>query len=95
MATCDSIMCFILVLLYLGTVNSQLPMPLKEAAKGKGIFMGASVRYPDLLNSDETYNKFAAEQYDLTTAGNACKWPNTEPKQNVYNFTQCDYVYNS
>ena len=74
--------------------NGQLSMPLRVAASKRGIFIGASLKYPDLLNSDQTYNKIAGEQYDLTTPGNACKWTATEPEKDIYNFTECDYVYN-
>ena len=54
--------------------------------------MGAAIGFPE-LNSDATYNKVAGEQYNLGTAENACKWAATEPAKNVYNFTQCDFVY--
>ncbi len=73
-------------------VNAQLPTPLREAAQKRGIFIGASVQYSDLLQ-DETYRTIAGQQYDLTTPGNACKWEYIEPELNFYNFTQCDYVF--
>jgi len=73
-------------------VNAQLSMPLRQAAQKRGIFIGASVQYPNLLE-DETYRTIAGQQYDLTTPGNACKWEYIEPELNVYNFTECDYVF--
>ena len=71
-----------------------LTMPLREAAAKRGTFIGAEVGYPQLINeSDPTFNRVVGEQYDLTTPGNACKWAATEPVQDVYSFTECDYVY--
>ena len=68
-------------------------MPIKEAAQTRNIYMGSAIH---LTNS--SYNKQMAKmltkEYSLVTPGNACKWTATEPKYNVFNFTDCDYEYN-
>ena len=49
--------------------------------------------YIGYLNNDVTYAKIGAEQYNLVTAENGCKWSATEPQENKFDFTQCDYIY--
>eukprot|EP01084_Bolivina_argentea_P276085 470992_1 len=64
---------------------SDLQMPLKEAAVSRGIFMGSEC-------CDNA--TMLVQQYSMVTPGNACKWRATEPAYNVFNFTDCDYLYN-
>lgn len=73
--------------------NGDLSMPLREAAEGKGIFVGAGLDMGN-IQSDSTYHWVAHTQYNLMTAGNACKWWETEPQENVYKFENCDFMYN-
>eukprot|EP01084_Bolivina_argentea_P264687 448458_1 len=76
--------------------NAQsLQMPLRQAAEQSnlGIFVGTALNY-NTLNKDNQYASFAAEQYNLITSEGGCKFAPTEPKYNVYNFTECDYNYN-
>ena len=68
-------------------------MPLREAALQKGIFIGSEANYDHLMD-DKQFGEVLGVQYNLMTAGNACKWQATEPQYNEYNFTQCDYCYN-
>jgi endo-1,4-beta-xylanase len=67
-------------------------MPLRQAAEKAGIFVGTALNY-NTLHSDASYARVAAEQYNLVTAENGCKWQATEPNYNQFTFTQCDYDY--
>ena len=69
-------------------------MPLRKAAvqSNREIFIGAELGYNE-LKTDEEWAKVGAEQYDLTTCGNCCKWQATEPQRNEFDFSECDYVY--
>eukprot|EP01084_Bolivina_argentea_P151405 264258_1 len=85
------------VLIYIHTIisigNSDLSMPLREAADKANIFIGSSGNY-NILQQDIEYANTLGQQYSLITAENGCKMTPTEPEYNIFNFTQCDYVYN-
>jgi len=59
-----------------------------------GVYVGAVRSYPDSLK-DPNYVTVLNRQYNLNTAENACKWAATQPQQNQFTFTQCDYVANA
>ena len=68
-------------------------MPLRDAADIADIFIGSSANYDILHNQDTEYRNMLKQQYSLITAENGCKWTPTEPEYNIFNFTQCDYIY--
>ena len=73
----------------------QLQYPLREAAEKSNadIFVGAALNY-NYLKEDSEYAKVGAQQYNLLTSENGCKFAPTEPEYNKFDFTQCDYNYN-
>eukprot|EP01084_Bolivina_argentea_P264688 448459_1 len=70
-------------------------MPLRKAAEQSnlGIFVGSALN-AGTLKSDSKYASMGAEQYNLVTAENACKFGPTEPEKDKFDFTKCDEVYN-
>jgi hypothetical protein len=58
---------------------------------GGRLYVGAISNYGDLHNGDTKYGPTLQQQYNLHTAENECKWAATEPNQDSYTFTQCDY----
>ena len=64
---------------------------MKDAAKGLGVYMGASLKEPD-LESDSFYAGFAPKHFDLTTPGNACKMVTIAKKginKSDWDYTEC------
>ena len=87
---------FLVLAIFINAFHSQqLQYPLRVAAENSnaGIFVGAALNYP-MLNNDSQYAAVAAQQYNLITSVNGCKFGPTEPKENEFNFTECDYNYN-
>eukprot|EP01084_Bolivina_argentea_P276084 470991_1 len=80
---------YIWIISFIWLIYGDLQMPFKEAASKHGIFIGSVSGM-----NQQTNESMLAEQYSLVTSGNPCKWQATEPKYNVFNFTDCDYVYN-
>ena len=72
-------------------------MTLRDAAAKRNIFMGAAINAGHILNAPDKaqYNSLAAAQYSLATAENGCKWGPTEPQRGVFDFAQCDTVFNA
>jgi endo-1,4-beta-xylanase len=60
---------------------------------GGRLYVGAISNYGDLQN-DAQYRTVLAQQYNLQTAENECKWAATEPNANQFTYTQCDYCWN-
>lgn len=66
---------------------------LRQAAAGKGLFMGSEICLGCLQNSSDTlYNSTAAAQYNLLTAENECKWSETEPGNGQFDLGQCTAI---
>eukprot|EP01083_Nonionella_stella_P196393 722679_1 len=84
---------FLLSGLTLSVCYADLQEPLRQAAQKAGVMVGAALNY-NYLRQDKQYATVGAQQYDLVTAENGCKWGATEPQQNKFDFTQCDYVQN-
>jgi endo-1,4-beta-xylanase len=64
---------------------------LKDAAKGLGLYMGASLKEPN-LEKDAYYAHVAPLDYDLTTPGNACKMTTIARagiEEKVWNYSEC------
>ena len=80
----------LLLLLAVGVVATDT-RSLREAANGTGIYVGSSMNYP-YLTEDGYYKQVGAQQYNLLTAGNACKMGATWKDYTHYDFTKCDYV---
>jgi len=59
---------------------------------GGRLYVGAISNYGELHNGDTKYAPLLQQQYNLNTAENECKWAATEPSQNTYTWTQCDYA---
>merc|ERR1711923_352469 len=66
---------------------------LRAAAARTGILVGAAKNHYVLTN-DADATAIHAKEHDLLTAENGCKWEVVEPAQGVYDFTQCDALYN-
>lgn len=64
---------------------------LREAAKARGLFVGAAGNTGH-LKGDAEYAAVLAKQYNLVTAENGCKWGAVRPSEDVYDYSQCDYV---
>jgi len=80
------------ILLVAIVAPSLAQQTLREAAQGKHVYMGSASNYGH-LQQDPTFASVIAQQYNLVTAENACKWGATEPNQRgQFDFTQCDYV---
>ncbi len=68
-------------------------VPLREAAKGiERVRIGAASPASLLANATSAYAKTMAQNYDLTTAENACKWGATEKSRGKFSFDECDAV---
>lgn len=66
---------------------------LRQAAAGKGIFVGAALNCGSLQNaSDPNYVLVGNAQYNLATAENSCKFTATEPSRGSFNFSCCSTV---
>ena len=72
---------------------AQLSEPLRQAAAARGVFVGSAANY-GYIHDNSDYATVLAKQYDLITAENACKWSATEPEENQFDFSQCDFLYN-
>jgi endo-1,4-beta-xylanase len=59
---------------------------------GGRLYVGAISNYGELHNGDTKYGPTLNQQYNLQTAENECKWDATEPNENSYSWTQCDYA---
>jgi len=66
-------------------------VPLREAAKKRGVHIGAAGNQGYITN-DAAYAKTLAEQYSLVTAENGCKWESIHPGRDRYDFGPCDVV---
>jgi endo-1,4-beta-xylanase len=62
---------------------------LKAHAQTNGLLTGAAVDVK-LLNSDETYARILAEQYNILVAEGAMKWKALRPAPDKYSFTDGD-----
>lgn len=71
--------------------DSQL-IPLRQAAKGKGFYVGSAANYNHLTQGDQQYRTVLAQQYNLVTPEFSCKWAFTEPQQGQFTFSECDTV---
>eukprot|EP01065_Artemidia_motanka_P032205 TRINITY_DN3923_c0_g1_i1.p1 TRINITY_DN3923_c0_g1~~TRINITY_DN3923_c0_g1_i1.p1 ORF type:complete len:333 (+),score=113.59 TRINITY_DN3923_c0_g1_i1:152-1150(+) len=68
---------------------------LRDAAHKRGRFFGAAINAGVLSNKTESaYRAVAAQQYNLVTPENACKWGATEKEQGKFTFVGCDEVLN-
>jgi len=65
---------------------------LRNAALGKHFKIGTATDVGYL--NDNQYKTVLAQQYNLVTAENSCKWGATEPARGQFNFAQCDAVAN-
>ena len=74
-------------------VFSGLSESLREAGSKRGIFIGTAANYGYMQN-DNDYKTTLSKEYNLITAENACKWSATEPSENEFDFSQCDFLYN-
>ncbi|KAJ3036579.1 hypothetical protein HDV00_002539 [Rhizophlyctis rosea] len=63
---------------------------LKSLAEAKGRYFGAAIDNGDLSNSK--YTAFDAQQFDLTTPGNAMKWGPIEPNRGQFNWSPADAI---
>ena len=66
-------------------------MPLRKAAKKRGIHVGAAGNQGH-IKQDAEYAKVLAEQYSLVTAENGCKWDAIHPEKGHFDFSDCDTV---
>ena len=65
---------------------------LQAAAQGSGRYFGTAIAKDKL--SDSAYTTIANREFNMVTAENEMKIDATEPKQNQFNFTAADRVYN-
>jgi len=56
--------------------------------------MGSCGNEGRISSGESQYLTTLANQYNLITAENACKWGATQPAQGRFDFSQCDVVYN-
>jgi endo-1,4-beta-xylanase len=63
-----------------------------RTSTGGRLYVGAISNYGDLHNGDTQYASVLGTQYNLNTAENECKWAATEPQNDDFTFTQCDYA---
>lgn len=65
---------------------------LRDAAEGKHFKVGSAANAGRLSSNEAQYNNTLAQQYNLITAENACKWGAIQPQQGRFDFGQCDLV---
>jgi len=82
------------LILFLAFISLSLSQTLRQAAEGKHFYVGTASNYQH-LNQDQTYASTLAQQYNLVTPENECKWAATQPQQGSYDFTQCDGLLRS
>ena len=86
-------------LFYLGTMCAKLgnetvstdPLTLKDAAKGLGVYIGSEVGVP-YETTDGKYSYMSHEQYNLITAGNACKMNTIATSADTFDFSKCQVL---
>lgn len=72
-------------------IASASSQPLRSIASEKGLcYIGAAVN--EAYFTQESYRTTAAEQYNLVTAENSCKFGSIQPTRGEYNFQGCDSV---
>jgi len=69
------------------SVSGQLPR-LRDLAVPRHVFVGSCLSYEAL--QDSNYTSMCGIQFDLITPENAMKWQDTEPQQNVFDFSEGD-----
>ncbi|KAJ3042213.1 hypothetical protein HDV00_007923 [Rhizophlyctis rosea] len=83
--------CTALAFATLGAIAGVTAQPaLKTLAEAKGRYFGAAIDNGDLSNSQLT--TLDAQQFDLTTPGNAMKWGPIEPNQGSFNWAPADAI---
>lgn len=65
------------------------PTTLRTASGN--LLVGTAVGLPQ-LDTDPTYRKILATQFDSVTPENAMKWDTTEPQPGVFNFAPADHI---
>ena len=72
--------------------NENDTLNLRVASKGLGVYMGTSLKAPDLVK-DSYYAKFAPVHYDLATPENCCKMVSIARKginKSDWNYSTCE-----
>lgn len=64
--------------------------PTLRGASGD-LLIGTAVGLPE-LDTDRTYSRILATQFNSVTPENAMKWETTEPQQGVFNFAPADHI---
>lgn len=67
---------------------------LADAAKKHGLLLGAMTNV-NHLRSEHAYKTLEQEQFAITTAENSCKVGPIHPQPDVYNFKDCDTVFDT
>jgi len=67
---------------------------LRGAAQGKHFYVGSAANAGHINSGENQYLTTLANQYNLITAENACKWGAIQPQQGRFDFSQCDVVRN-
>jgi endo-1,4-beta-xylanase len=66
---------------------------LRQGASAHGVFMGTAI---NVAGFDEaTYQSTFFTEFDLSTAENECKFGETQPAQNQFDFSGCDTLSNT
>ena len=65
---------------------------LRAAAAARGLFIGAAINEACWSNSSEPYASTYLAELNLATCENGCKFAALEPRQNQFNFSECDFI---
>jgi endo-1,4-beta-xylanase len=86
---------FSLILLVSCKKNNTTPTPVitgDGTLAGTAPFKVGCAIDPNLLKNNAAYRAVVLKEYNSITVENSMKWSGIHPSQNVYNFTDADYV---